>query len=236
VISQQLFLRYYPTDSHNGTKAFYGWLRDHLSRSDIVLNIGAGPATGNSVRSLKGEVRKVIGVDIDPLVLSNVELDEAHVMHESVIPLADNSIDIAYADYVLEHVEDPTTFLKEVRRVLKPGAPFLFRTPNLWFYVSLVSFLTPQWLHRLIANPMRGLPPDAHEPWPTFYRLNTRRTIRKKAIATGFNRQEFRMFEGEPSYLMFNRAAFMVGLAYERTVNATEALCFMRANILGRLS
>ena len=158
------------------------------------------------------------------------------MIRESVIPLADRTIDIAYADYVLEHVEDPTIFLSEVRRVLRPGAPFFFRAPNLWFYVSLVSLLTPQWLHRLIANPMRGLPSDAHEPWPTFYRLNTRRSIKKKAIGTGFNRLEFRMFEGEPSYLMFNRAAFMLGLAYERIVNATDLLSFMRANILGKLS
>jgi hypothetical protein len=43
------------------------------------------------------------------------------------------------------------------------------------------------------------------------------------------------MFEGEPSYLMFNSLAFLMGVAYERAVNATPLLEGLRANIMGKV-
>ncbi|MEG1833416.1 MAG: class I SAM-dependent methyltransferase [Burkholderiaceae bacterium] len=42
----------------------------------------------------------------------------------------DQSFDVIYAWHVIEHVPDMTRFLKEVRRVLKPGGVFFFGTEN----------------------------------------------------------------------------------------------------------
>jgi hypothetical protein len=46
---------------------------------------------------------------------------------------------------------------------------------------------------------------------------------------------EFLMVEAEPSYLMFNTLAFLMGVAYERAVNRAEWLQGLRANIFGSL-
>ena len=180
-------------------------------------------------------VGRVIGVDIDPIVMSNTDLDAAHVTDGVTQPFMNDFFDLAYADFVLEHVEHPSAFLSEIHRVLKPRAPFFFRTPNLWHYVALISASTPHWVHRLVANPARGMTKDAHEPWPTFYRLNSKRVVKRTAREAGFSRCELRLVEAEPSYLMFNNLAFLVGVAYERLVNGHNALSGFRANIFGKL-
>lgn len=49
------------------------------------------------------------------------------------LPFAENTFDVAFSVSVLEHVTDPVNFLKEINRVLKPGAIFYLAFPNrLW--------------------------------------------------------------------------------------------------------
>jgi SAM-dependent methyltransferase len=238
MISEAFYRRFYgvPGDpKYDGTLAFYTSLR-RLARPDSrVLNLGAGPATGTPVASLKGEVAELVGADIDPAVLANSELDAAVVIADGKLPFADASFDLAFSDYVLEHVERPQQFLAEVYRVLKPGAAFLFRTPNIFHYVALISRATPQWVHDRIANPVRGLPAGAHRPWPTFYRLNSRAAVRRAAQRAGFAKVEVRMVECQPSYLTFHAVPFLAGVAYERLVNSSEWLADLRSNIFGKL-
>jgi SAM-dependent methyltransferase len=169
-------------------------------------------------------------------VLANNELDRAFVIQDDRLPFTDASFDLAFSDYVLEHVERPVAFLAEVYRVLKPGCSFFFRTPNIYHYVALISRFTPHWFHTFIANRVRGLPDDAHEPWPTFYRLNSRGVICRAASRSGFRKINLLMVETEPSYLMFHALPFLAGVAYERLVNSHDAFSGLRANIFGQLT
>jgi SAM-dependent methyltransferase len=239
MISEALYRRFYGDPrgpQYDGTLLFYTSVRELARPDSRVLNLGAGPASGNPVKSLKGEVAQLVGADIDPVVLQNSELDAAVVIEGGRLPFADESFDLAFSDYVLEHVERPAPFLAEVYRVLKPGRRYLFRTPNLYHYVALASRATPHWFHQLVANRARGLAADAHQPWPTFYRLNSRRAIRDQARAAGFAQADLRMIEYQPSYLMFHAVPFLAGVAYERAVNSTDLLAGLRANIFGQLT
>jgi SAM-dependent methyltransferase len=236
MISDSLFRRFYPDNRHSGTLLFYSWLGAHLRPDMRILNIGAGPATLDPIRALKGKVLSVVGVDIDSIVLTNDELDEAHVIEDGRLPFTDDSIDLAYADYVFEHVENPRQLLCESWRVLRRGAPLFFRTPNRNHYVALGSRLTPHWFHQLVANRMRGLHAGTHEPWQTRYRLNSPKVIDRLARGAGFRTVEMRLIEAEPSYLVFNSAAFALGVAYERLVNSTTLLAGLRSSITGKLT
>lgn len=235
MISEATLRRFYPDDSSDGAIKFYRWIRANVDRESVVLNLGAGPATGSAVRVLKGEVQRVCGADIDPDVLGNEELDEARLIEDGKLPFASESFDLVFSDFVLEHVEDPGAFLEETLRVLKPGGSFFFRTPNKYHYVSLISRLTPHWFHVLVANRVRGLPADAHDPYPTFYRMNSRTTLARQAEEAGFSAAEFRLIEGEPAYLKFSTIPFLAGVAYERLVNRFALLEKLRVNILGRM-
>ena len=101
----------------------------------------------------------MIGVDIDEVVLQNTDLDQAFLIENGKLPFSDSHFDLAWADYVLEHVQEPVTFFKEIERVLKVGASFFFRTPNKYHYVSLIGRITPHRFHELCANRVRGLLP-----------------------------------------------------------------------------
>ncbi len=236
MISDRLYRRYYPDDSLSGTLAFYRWVRRHLRHDTVLLNLGAGPPTNDPVRCLKGEVARVTGADVDPVVLQNHELDDAIVVTDGALPFEDDRFDIVLSDYVLEHVEQPRRFIAEVRRVLKPSGSFFFRTPNMYHYVALIARLTPYRFHTLLANRVRGLPKEAHEPHRTFYLLNNRQAISQAAADCGFGLVELRLCEAEPMYLRFNSLAFLTGVLYERVVNRFEKLAPLRANIFGRLS
>lgn len=232
--SVELIRKYYPNDSWDGTKVFYQWLRSCIEIYYVALNLGAGPTSRRKIRSLRGEVAKVVGADIDDVVLKNENLDEAVVIRNGILPFEDNTFDIVWSDFVLEHVENPEQFLREIYRVMKPGASFFFRTPNKHHYVSLIARATPHWFHDRVANRVRGLSRDAHEPYPTYFRMNSRKAIYHYARKSGFSQCELRFIECEPSYLVFHALPFLLGVAYERTVNRFDSLAWLRANIFVR--
>ncbi len=99
-----------------------------VDESMTVLDVGTG--TGFVAAGLASRVGHVIGVDaapemldvaqrnLDELCIANVELCEADVAR---LPLADDSVDAAFANMVLHHAEDPSAMLIEMARVVRPG-------------------------------------------------------------------------------------------------------------------
>jgi SAM-dependent methyltransferase len=243
MVSERVFRRFYPNlplqdRSLPGATAFYDWVRQHIDPQTVMLNLGAGgPAPRAKIRTFKGEVARVAGADFDPAVLSNSELDDAHLITtDGKLPFADESFDLVLSDWVVEHVADPARFLSEVMRVLRRGGFFFLRTPNKHHYVGFLATITPHWFHELVANRVRGMTTEDHEPWPTYYRLNSRRAIERAGYAAGFRTVEVRIWEGPPGYLVFNSVPFVLGVAYERLVNRYRALEDLRANIFARLA
>lgn len=217
----------------DGTSEFHAMCAVHIRPGSTILEIGAGPP--NPTSRFLSSLGRLSGVDIDPAVRSNDALTEARVLETHAYPFADASFDACVSNYVLEHIEDPVVHLAEVARVLRPGGAYLFRTPNRYHYVSLVSRLTPHWVHEAIANRLRNLAEDAQDPYPTHYRLNSRGAIRRAAAQTGLRILELRMVEKEPSYGMAWRPLFLGFMLYERMVNSSALFAALRVNIFGVL-
>ena len=230
---------YYPEGpngvrSHDATAPFYEWILTEVDSELVVLNVGAGPTPPEHQRHMLGKFGRHIGVDPDPIVLTNSDLDEAYVNDGATLPFPDCAFDAVISDWTLEHVSTPEPFLAEVYRVLKPGAFFWFRTPNRWHYVSLLAAATPHWFHTRVANRARALESDTHEPWRTRYRLNDPRKLSRVLTAAGFRGIEIRHVESYPSYLLFHPLPFRLGVGYERVVNRFAALARLRHTIIGR--
>jgi SAM-dependent methyltransferase len=88
----------------------------------VLLDIGAG---GNPI-SMGLKCKQTITVDIRadaaPSLVCNF-IDG--------IPLSDNSVDVAIAGEILEHLTDARRFLREVRRVLRSDGYLLLSVPNI---------------------------------------------------------------------------------------------------------
>ena len=217
----------------DGTTEFHELCEKYLPRGGRFLEIGAGPS--NPTSRFLAALGELHGIDPDPAVCHNDSLTSATTIADDRYPFEDSWFDGAVSNYVAEHVTDPASHLREVHRVLKPGSPYLLRTPNRYHYVALVSAVTPHWFHLLIANRLRALDREAHEPYPTVYRMNSESVLRALASRTGFEVELLRHVEKEPSYGMASRVLFLAGMLYERTVNASELLGSLRANLFAVL-
>jgi SAM-dependent methyltransferase len=194
-----------------------------------ILEVGAGPT--NDTSAFLATLGELHGLDVDDEVRGNVHLKSAAVVRDDRYPFDDESFDLIVSNYVVEHVRDPVAHLAEIRRTLRRGGKYAFRTPNLVHYVALVSSVLPHAAHGLLANRLRALPEDAHEPWPTVYAMNTPASVRRHAREAGLHVERLDMVEKEPSYGMYARPLFLAFMAYERLVNASGALAPLRANM-----
>jgi SAM-dependent methyltransferase len=201
---------------------------DRVAAADSeILDVGAGDGTG-SPHGLRGRVKRIVGVDVDSNVMRNSRVDEAIVADASrAIPVPSCSFDLAFSVYTLEHIRRPERLAAELYRVLRPGGWFLALTPNRWHYVAIASRVTPFWFHRWY-NTRRGR--DAKDTFPTYYRLNTRRQLRREFCGAGFREECLDAIEVEPHYLKGWCGTFLLGVAYERIVNATPLLAALRVN------
>jgi SAM-dependent methyltransferase len=231
--TQALFDRYYfsKADFVGGTERFHQLCQGRLRNGGRILEIGAGPA--NPTTAFLAQLGPVTGLDVSPEVLANPNLTEARVFDGVKMPLPDGAFDLCVSNYVLEHVTDPASHFQEVFRALKPGAFYCFRTPNRWHYVTIASSFVPHSMHLRLANKLRALDAGAHDPWPTLYRANTQRTLRRLARRSGLLPEEFRMIEAEPSYGAAHPLLFYPMMAYERLVNSSGLFSLFRVNILG---
>lgn len=214
----------------NGTELFHEIIGKYLAASSRALEIGPGLG-GRTSSFLANNVDILDGLDIDNEALENPFLHSCAIYDGGLFPLASNQYDVAVADYVLEHLENPAETFAEASRVLKTGGYFIFRTPNLWHYVSIVTALTPHSFHLRIANRVRQLDEASHDPFPTFFRANRMRRIAKLLSQSGLEPIEIHMVEKEPSYLQFSKTAFILGVGYERLVNSSPLFQGLRANI-----
>jgi len=151
--------------------------------SRVIVDVGCGRGVfvdqmgqGRRLHDLRGERRKVIGLDVDPAAADNPVLDEFRLVTAQTWPLADDSVDLVVCDWVLEHVQEPVLFVRELTRVLRPGGAFLARTVSRYSPVAVLSRVIPDRYHlRVLARAQ----PDrlAQDVFPATYRMNSRRSL-----------------------------------------------------------
>jgi SAM-dependent methyltransferase len=212
-------------------RIFHERVLAHLRPESTVLDLGAGAGIVEQM-NFRRLAKRICGVDLDPRVVNNPMLDEGRVADIQKIPYEDGQFQVVFADNVLEHLETPLNVFREVSRVLKPRGVFLFKTPNKWHYMPTIARLTPHGFHQYV-NRLRGR--AEADTFPTRYRANTKGAIIRLANAAGLTVERLERIEGRPEYLRMTGLTYLFGVAYERLVNATEALAPFRVLLVGTL-
>lgn len=106
-----------------------------------LLDIGAG--TGALSKKLQKEGFEVTACDLnsDNFIPSDIVCKTANL--NVAFPFSDNSFNYAVAAEVIEHLENPWFFIRELYRITKPGGTVIISTPNLHnWYVRLYFFFS----------------------------------------------------------------------------------------------
>jgi len=118
--------------------------------SGVAVDVGAG--AGNFTRILAERFEYVHALDACP----PADLPANAVFHETDLnspwPLADGAADLLLALEVVEHLENPRHFFREITRVLRPGGCGFVSTPNNHSLSSLLTFLS-KGQHRAFQAP-----------------------------------------------------------------------------------
>jgi 2-polyprenyl-3-methyl-5-hydroxy-6-metoxy-1,4-benzoquinol methylase len=103
-----------------------------------LADIGCG--TGDLWQALRGRFQSCVGVDAvryDGLP-QEVEFHPADLDARG-LPLADARVDAAAAVEVIEHLENPRAFVRELARIVRPGGWVVVTTPNQLSALSLMT-------------------------------------------------------------------------------------------------
>ena len=130
-----------------------------------MLDVGC--RDGALTRAYASE-NEIVGMDVDRLALRRAreKLGIETVWHDAdePLPFANQSFDVVVVGELLEHLVDPTGFVEEAWRVLRPGGILLGSIPNAFRLKNRLRFLAgrpiednPTHLHLIGESELRGL-------------------------------------------------------------------------------
>ena len=156
------------------------------------IDIGGGhdvfPENPTLARELVARCSRVVAVDPSANVGRNEFVHETvRSTLEQYVP--DRPFDLATMRMVAEHVERPHEFVGALSRAVRPGATVVIFTVSLWAPVTVVSRLVPFRFHHTIKRLFWG--GETEDTFPTYYRMNSRRTLARLLAEGGFDEERF---------------------------------------------
>lgn len=116
---------------HDGEQADKLWMLGTGNlRDTVLLDVGCG--AGSFLDLVKGFCKTTIGIEPAPSLREAIAKKghEAFPYCHEVPDIWKGRVDVAVSFSVIEHLEDPLSFLKDIRRLLKSGGRLLLSTPN----------------------------------------------------------------------------------------------------------
>jgi SAM-dependent methyltransferase len=199
-----------------------------LPEGGRLLDAGCGPGL-RTARRMAREGRTCVGVDVGDLERGGPGL---HAVRSDLnaLGLASGAFDVAVLRSVTEHLAAPAGAFAEIARVLRPGGSALILSPNRWHYASVAGRILPEGAARRLLRFIFG--ETVYDNFPTYYRANTRRAVRRLAEGAGLEVAEAAVCEHPPDYLKFSPALFRIGILYDRLTSRVGPLTGLAVSYL----
>ncbi|HEV2637307.1 MAG TPA: methyltransferase domain-containing protein [Actinocrinis sp.] len=154
------------------------YLLPHLHAGQSVLDVGCGPGTITTDLAALVAPGRVTGLDYAAGILEQARLTAAEAgltdriefvqgdVHALDFP--DDAFDVVHAHQVLQHVGDPVTALREMRRVCKPGGVVAVRDSDyagFFWYPEDPRLTSWQELYHKVARANGGEPDAGRRLW-----------------------------------------------------------------------
>jgi SAM-dependent methyltransferase len=164
---------------------FLGVAQALAAQAEVIVDVGCGrgsmadDGSDELFHDLRGPGRTVIGIDVEQVGEVNPLIDEFRLIDSTGRwPLDDASVDLAVSDFVLEHVDDPTAFVSELARTLRPGGAFVARTISRYSPLSFAARRVPNESHTRWLSVLQPRRRDV-DVFPTRYLMNSERALRQ---------------------------------------------------------
>ena len=178
-------------------------LKGSLGCGSKWLELGCGhellrswSISSDEIEEIVGRQRLLVGID-----LTYNNLRKHSRIHNKVcgtatcLPFTSGTFDIVSTNMVVEHLDQVSTVLSEIHRILAPGGIFIFHTTNRSHYM----FSLAEWIPQKVKNGIIWFLQRRHEEdvYPTLYKMNDETTIENLAASTGFTIRELNLLESE---------------------------------------
>lgn len=139
----------YPLDDQEALVRYgkaLAWL--NVKEGMVVREVGCKFAVLRDLLEKHVHKSNYAAVDIDEATLRKIPRydSEQFISHNvnSGIPFPDSSTDYLFCLEVLEHLENPTAFMAEVKRILKPGGKLILSVPNPYCWMESLGNIYKQ--------------------------------------------------------------------------------------------
>lgn len=152
--------------------------------------------------------------DVDDCQIDRDFVEKSYICSlEDMSPIKSDSYDLAFANFVMEHISEPEKMAQETRRIIKNGGDIVISLPNPKAPEFRIAKSTPTWFHQLLRKKGHD------EAYPVNYAYQTIEKFIKTMEANGWKLQEEKYFPATYSYLHRFPIINIISLYYDKTIN-----------------
>lgn len=185
-----------------------------------LINIGGGRSTVIEDNLINGVFQFISDrVDVEDIKFNNSFVGNFFRCSVEFMPhVKSGEYDVAFANYVLEHVRDINMAASEILRILKPGGIFVTSIPNPQAPEFVVSRLTPLWFHKIIRK---------RESWETYYSYESIKQLSKIFNKAGFEMVDVLYWSFSYGYLNRFPVINRISCVYDKLMDFLKLKHFM---------
>ena len=125
----------------NVHKEVFNQMSPILSKESVILDFGCGEGAFSQRLKDHGYVVHSADIDKDQFKASVDKYVQLDLNKENLLANFEDKYDCVFAMEVIEHVENPWKFVRDIKSLLKPGGIMVITTPNISNFSSRIRFL-----------------------------------------------------------------------------------------------